>query len=158
MISFNFNINDEQSQDLQNHTSHHLVDRKNSDKTLEIKFWYNPTYNMNAEIKTHWRNYYCCCSVDLRTDAFRNGYLTLASSRTNGVHHWSRCWSRYCSCALIFNDIPLWVEIAAMVQLAFRCHVTDWTREDDRRWCGRWLNGAVEGKGNETERDWGERK
>ena len=53
MTSFNCNINDDQSQDLQNHTSHHTVNNRNSDKILEIKLWYNPTNNVNTEIKTY---------------------------------------------------------------------------------------------------------
>jgi len=53
MASSNPNINDKQSQNLQNHTSHHIVNRRNGDKTLEIKLWYNPTNNVNVEIKTH---------------------------------------------------------------------------------------------------------
>jgi len=53
MASSNLDINDKQSQILQNHTSHHIVDSRNGDKTLDIKLCYNPTSNMNVEIKTH---------------------------------------------------------------------------------------------------------
>ena len=114
MASSNLNINDKQSQNLQNHTSHYIVDSNNGDKTLEIKLRYNPTNNVNAEIKTHWWSY-CCYFLDLGTDlvvviliwcmhlGMDTWHWHLLEQMV--VHHGSPGWSQYCSCALIFSGI-----------------------------------------------------